>query len=290
MRYQLARNDKTIIFLHIPKTAGTTLDQIILRHYRFKQIYQTGLIAQEGVTAFKNMSEEARAGYKLLKGHMNFGIHHYIPGPYAYFTFLRDPIDRTISNFYFIYRDNNHPLYNLIHENKMDLEQYLSERLDPMLFNAHTRLLSGVWDTNPAGGCNEFHLEQAKENLKNHIQVIGLTEQFDESLLLLGKAFGWKHLYYKRLNVTKNRPQRQNLSSNFISAVQQANLLDISLYEYAQTLFDAQIQQMGPDFSAEVRRFRFNNRFVQPLAALYWEMRKISVRVFIREQMARFRS
>ncbi|MFZ0547563.1 MAG: hypothetical protein WAM60_19100 [Candidatus Promineifilaceae bacterium] len=68
MLFQPADTNKTVIFLHIPKTAGTTLDQIIYRHYRFKEVYQTGLIAQQGVKAFKEMSEEERRSYRLLKG------------------------------------------------------------------------------------------------------------------------------------------------------------------------------------------------------------------------------
>lgn len=289
MHFQKAASKETVIFLHIPKTAGTSLDQIIYRNYRFEDVYTTGQVAQAGVAAFKNMSQEERAAYRLLKGHMNFGIHRYVPGPYAYFTFLREPVDRTISHFYFIYRSQGHPLFSLIHENKMDMKQYLDEKFDPMLFNAHTRLLSGVWDTLPAGECTEMHLEKAKDTLANHIRVVGLTEQFDTSLLLLGVAFGWQNLYYKRLNVTKKRPDKESLPPDFITAVQEANQLDAALYEFAQTLFDEQIQQMGPEFSAEVRKFKFYNRFVRPLTALYWEMRKISVRVFIREQMARFR-
>lgn len=287
MRYRSATTSKTVIFLHIPKTAGTTLDQIIFRHYRRKQIYGTGLVSQNGVAAFKEMTDERRARYRLLKGHMNFGIHRYVPGPYAYFTFLREPIDRTVSHFYFIRNSVNYALYDVIQENDMDIKQYLDEKMDPMLFNAHTRLLSGVWDTIPAGTCTEFHLEKAKQNLKNHIEVIGLTERFDESLLLLGKAFGWNHLHYQRKNVTRKRPKKDNLPPEFLKAVQEANELDLALYEYGKTLFEEQLHQFGPTIVDELKELKFKNRLVSPMMAVYWEMRKYSVRVFIRKQIAR---
>lgn len=287
MRHRKNQKNETIIFLHIPKTAGTTLDQIIFRHYPFKKVYQTGLIAQQGVSDFKEMSEEDRAKYRLLKGHLNFGIHKYVPNPWSYFTFLREPIDRTISHYYFIAQNKDHILYDLIQEEQMDITDYLSEGLDPMLFNAQTRLLSGVWDKNPAGTCTSEHLELAQENLKNHIRVIGLTERFDESLLLLGRAFGWNYLNYTPQNVTSNRPKKEAVDPNTLTAIENANELDLALYEYALPLFEAQLEQYGPEFRKDVLKFRFQNRFIGPFGTAYWNLRKKSVRVFIRKQLAR---
>ncbi|MFZ0546358.1 MAG: sulfotransferase family 2 domain-containing protein [Candidatus Promineifilaceae bacterium] len=288
MRYKPAKTPETVIFLHIPNTAGTTLEQIIFRHYRFDQIYTTGALAQQGVKDFQNMSEEERGKYRLVKGHMSFGIHDYIPGPWAYFTFFREPIERTISYFYFILRASKHPIYDIVHEKKIDLKQCLEAGLDPMLFNCHTRLLAGVWAELPPGQCTREHLEKAKANL-HYFKVIGLTEQFDASLLLLGKAFGWSHFSYTRQNVTAGRPSQRDLSPETLAAVHKANQFDKELYDYAKTLFAEQIRQQGPEFAKALNRLRFNNRFVSPLVALYWEMRKISVRVFVRQQIARIR-
>jgi hypothetical protein len=289
MRYQPAKTPETVIFLHILKTAGTTLDQILLRQFPSHQIYATGLISQQGVARFQNMSEAERSQYRLVKGHMTFGIHEYIAGPWAYFTFFREPIERTISHFYYIRRSPDHPSYNFIHENQVDLKQCLELGwADPMLYNSHTRLLSDAWAKVPPGECTEEHLQKAKANL-SRIKVVGLTEQFDTSLLLLGRAFGWKHLYYSRQNVTADRPSQRNLSPETMAAVQAANRLDIELYDYATALFAEQVRQQGPDFAQMVNQFQFRNRFVTPLIALYQEMRKISVRVLVRQQIARIR-
>lgn len=287
-RYQLADTPETVIFLHIPKTAGTTLDQIIFRHYPFHEVYGTGSISQQGVERFQNMPEEERRNYRLIKGHMTFGIHQYTFGPWAYFTFFRHPIERTISHFYSICRSPHHPSFNIIRENQLDLKQCLEIGwLDPMLDNGHTRLLSDVWAKVPAGGCTEEHLEKAKANL-SQIRVVGLTEQFDASLLLLGRAFGWKHLYYSRQNVTANRPSQRNLPPETMAAVQAANQLDKKLYDYAKILFDEQVRQLGPDFAQDVRRLQIHNRYIRPLDDLYWEMRKISIRTFFRQKIAQF--
>ena len=288
MPHQQAKKPTTVIFLHIPKTAGTTLDQIIFRHYRRREIYGTGLVAQEGVKTFQNMDEARRQKYRLIKGHLSFGFHQFVPGPWTYFTFFRHPIKRTLSHLYYIQRAPKHPLYHLIKEKKMDLKQCLEAGLDPMLHNGHTRLLSGVWAEARAGTCNVEDLEKAKANLKQ-VKVIGLTEQFDASLLMLGKAFGWNNLFYTKKNVTAGRPTIETLSPENLEAVQAANQLDMELYNFAETLFAKQIEQQGPAFANEVIRFQARNRYLRPAQDLYWEMRKISVRTFIRQQIAQIR-
>ena len=284
----LAQTTETVIFLHIPKTAGTTLDQIIFRNYPLSQVYMTGLVAQQGVENFQNMTKAERRNYRLLKGHMSFGIHEHVPDSWAYFTFFRDPIERTISQFYFTLRTPRHPIHDYIHEKKMGLKECLEAGLDPMLHNGHTRLLAGVWAKLPPGECTAEHLEQAKANL-SQVKVVGLTEQFDASLLLLGKAFGWNRLFYTRKNVTAGRPSQKNLSPETTAAVTAANQLDIELYNYAKTLFAEQIKQQGPGFTKQVSRFQTRNRFIRPLVDGYWDIRKISIRTIIRQQLTQLR-
>lgn len=49
--------------------------------------------------------------------------------------------------------------------------------------------MSGVEKSVPFGKVTREMLEQAKENLMCHFKVIGLTERFDESMMLLRKDF-----------------------------------------------------------------------------------------------------
>jgi len=38
----------------------------------------------------------------VISGHLYFGIHREIPRPTAYFTMLRDRVDRILSNYYYV--------------------------------------------------------------------------------------------------------------------------------------------------------------------------------------------
>ena len=46
-------------------------------------------------------------------------------------------------------------------------------------------------------------LETAKRNLEAHFAWVGITERFDESLVLLGRTFGWRDVRYVSANVSR---------------------------------------------------------------------------------------
>lgn len=272
----------TAIFLHIPRTGGTTLDQIISRNYRQHEIYATGNVGDDGVVAFSQMSPAQKARIKLIKGHMAYGLHESVPGPSAYFTFLRDPIERAISHFHFVRRMPEHPAHRFIVGENLDIESTLERHLDFMLFNAQVRMLSGAWHDPRPGQCTVDHLRLAQKRLQEDIAVIGLTEEFDASLLLLSKALGWKALYYARRNVTVGRPEKKALPPQTLAALTEANKLDLELFQYAQTLF-AQRVAGNQSLAEEVARFRRKNEMLQPFLEAYWRLRQYSLRTKIRQ-------
>jgi hypothetical protein len=283
----------TVIFLHIPRTAGTTLHRIIERQYRPEEIYSMkGGDAHAAVREFKALSEESRAEIRMLKGHVALGLHESVPNPSVYLTILRDPIERVISYYYFILRAPDHYLYDTITSENMSLQTCLEREIPIMMNDAQVRLLSGVWGDLGFGQCDRDVLGMAKKNLCEHFAMIGLTERFDETLCLMRKALGWQNsILYTRLNATRNRPKQQSFSPEALHVIAQANQLDIELYQYAQNLFEEQLRRQGPSFGLEVKAFQIHNgldRFYHTqLERLYWEFRKISVRMFIRKWFQR---
>ena len=188
-----------MIFLHIPKAAGMTLSKIIERQYRPTSIFTTsGIRAGISIDDFRKLPEARRRKVKALKGHMWFGLHEFLPQPSTYITMLRDPVDRIVSHYYFaLQRETQHYLYRSITSKHMTLADYASSGMSPELNNGQTRLLSGVENLNKLTGfepCIPEMLERAKKNLKEHFSVVGLSERFDETLIILRKVFGWKNI------------------------------------------------------------------------------------------------
>jgi len=248
-----------LLFLHIPKAAGTTLQQIIERQYPSSQIYSLGADSHQSIAEFQAWPQERQADIHILKGHLAFGFHESIPRSCTYFTILREPVERTISYYYFVLQNPEHYLHQQVVSEKLDLSDVLGRKMTPDLDNGQARLISGVWNEVPVGEMTRVHLAQAKENLNNHFQVVGLANHFDASLLLLQKAFGWRRIFYTKTNITQNRPPQTALSPETIEKILQYNRLDVELYAFAQQLFERQLKQQTILFRLWVHGFKLLN-------------------------------
>jgi len=95
---------QNLIFLHIPKNGGTTLNTIINRKYKKDAIFNIVEVNHErpNIPEFKNLPQNEREKIKVLKGHLQFGLHTYLPGPSKYVTLLRKPEDRIYSYYQYV--------------------------------------------------------------------------------------------------------------------------------------------------------------------------------------------
>ena len=252
--------ETAVIFLHIPKTAGTTLIEIIERHYLPRYRYHLGALAQKAIAEFKTFSEERRGDTQLFYGHMAYGLHDYFPQGATYFTVLRHPVERVISFYYFVRRNDKHYLHDFSLEETTDLATFAQSGHTNVTDNFQVRLVSGIWDDVPFGGLTEEHLALAKQVLREKIEVFGLTERFDETLLFLKDAFGWPNIWYRSRNVTKNRPQQEAISAEMLQSIAEQNHWDMELYAYAQTLFAEQVAARGRSFQRRLWWLRVGNR------------------------------
>lgn len=109
------------------------------------------------------------------------------------------------------------------------------------------------------------HLALAKQNLRNGFGVVGLTERFDETLLLARQRFGWRRIFYIRRNVVVGRPHKQEIPRETRKLLDQVTQLDQQLYAYAVDLFREQVECLGARCARQLRVFRFYNGLLNHL-------------------------
>lgn len=280
------------LFVHIPKTAGTTMTQVLQRNYRQTSTFYLGPNVQPKIEKFQRLTARQQRHFRLVVGHMSFGLHAYLaePRPYRYFTMLREPIERVLSFYYFIKRTPDHYLYNPVATQNLSIPEFLAYQDSYMARNAQTRFLCGL-DVMPYyGPLDEHALELAKTHIRDHIAVTGLTERFDESLVLFKRVFGWNQIYYTRENVTSNRRTQDDLSDDVLQAIRDYNVLDMELYAFAQQHFEQQIADYGSDFErdlATVHRQNRSARLWMPVEQAYRRARTFSVRTYLKELVGR---
>lgn len=248
-----------IIFLHIPKAGGVTISSIFNRIYGKDVIYDIkpdGNNWEAAAQEFIELSPKEKQEIKVLRGHMHYGLHKYFIADSAkYITFLRDPVERIISHYYFVLRSDKHYLYDIVTKKKMTLLDYATSDLSWELDNGMTRSISGE-NNIQLNHCNQKVLDTAIVNLKNNFIFCGLTEKYDESVLLLKNKLGWiDYPFYRKLNTGK---KKKAVSSKIKSIIARRNKYDVGLYNWAVNEFNDSINRM-PDLQKELKILKTAN-------------------------------
>lgn len=236
---------EAVIFLHVPKTAGTTLNRLIEWEYPLSEMYSVDPVLFEWSAAhLRKLPQRRLKRTRMFKGHMLFGLHEVLPQPATYITVLREPVDRVISAFYFMRNYKLHPLYWKFRRENWTLEDFV--RRSPRE-NVQCKIIAGAEYEAP---CTAEIAQRAKDNLLRYFSVVGLSERFEESLALMKLRFGWKLNSYASFNVTRSRPKKRDLPTTTLDLIVKKNSHDIALYESAQKIFEEAVERDA----AEVKR------------------------------------
>lgn len=247
-----------MIFLHIPKAAGTTLGQILKRQHGHLRVHSLdGVKTREAIQRFAGFSKWRRGYYKAIQGHLTYGFHELVPHECSYVTILRDPVDRIVSHYYYALRFPGHYLYEHLNTNRISLHEYALSRLTVELDNGMTRAVAGV--EVPHGQCSQELFNTAVANIDRHFAMVGVAERFDEMIMLLQNQFSWKTPYYVRENVTPNRPKLTALDDATRQAIESTNRFDRQLYELAKRRFEELVKANQPGLSEQLEHFRRRN-------------------------------
>ena len=113
----------------------------------------------------------------------------------------------------------------------------------------------------PLGGCDRSLPERARRNLREHFAVVGLTERFDEALLLLRRELGrGDKLYYVPRLVNRAKPPPREVPAVVLDWICRRNELDLELYRFAAELLADRVARAGDGFAEELAQFRERNR------------------------------
>jgi hypothetical protein len=216
-----------VYYLHLAKTAGTTLRWLLEGQYPASTCVY--VYSRADRARFTWLSREVRTDIQCFSSNAPLGTYHDLQARLRVITMLREPVSRMLS--LYVYRKTlpnfrKHPIQTLPMLNYIDL--MAAENED----NAQVRLLSGQ---GYEGEVTVESLACAKVNLRDACFAFGLQECFDESLVLFRRVFGWQRMaYIRRNNSQLEAPMRD---AEVQQRVEAYNRLDIELYEYAKELF-----------------------------------------------------
>lgn len=273
----------TVVFLHVGKTAGATTRRALRKEFKAAEVMDLraptvvpGRLRRDGaIDFFAALPEADRARPRLIMGHMVFGLDAVIPRPATYVTLMREPLKLIASQFHHVKRHEGHFLHDAA-KAYPDLGSYVRSGISLEMDNSQTRAFAGD-TTTPFGGCTPAMFERAKANLADAFEVAGLTERYDESLVLMQRAFGWRKLRYVSVNIDPGRADRDPVSEEDLRAIREQNAFDLELYAWATARFDETLRSW-PGFDEALAEFRAKNERYQPWGRLAQMPRNVAER------------
>ncbi|WP_321854831.1 hypothetical protein [Paraburkholderia tropica] len=251
------KDQSPIFFLHIPKTAGTSVTALIEDNLSLADGFTLREIRDSyyGNTLNYDSLKSARA----LCGHIPLCVSQLMAQPVRTLVFLRSPADLSFSMFNHLKR---------IGDIKKDtsLGEFLDSPYAELILNMQTKWLSGHQVPNvsipidrPAfnfeSSCgvpleqlllpiDEQSLAHAKANLEG-ISFIGVFERMQESMTALKAYFQFSR---NPTDLTKNvGTHDKKIDADILAQLTQRNALDNQLYEFGLTLFEARAKRPEVD-------------------------------------------
>ena len=253
------RNDETVVFLHIPKTAGTTLTEILHGLEPPDKVHAVPVHPVEIppldviMEEFRETPLAQRSRIRLLTGHYPYGIHEAIPRPARYVTMLRDPVSRAVSLYDYIRFHERHPLREVAAS--MDLRSFVEQDVPGGLHDGQTAFIAGEGIHHPGG--DPALLERARTNIASEFACVGIQERFDESLVGFAAALGWDRLpCYERVNVNRSSDGKTAIDAETIALIERCNKLDRVLYDEAAERLETSLAGLTPDVDSVIDAWR----------------------------------
>ena len=213
-----------LFFIHIPKTAGTSFREALMGAVKGKSLLDYGAESKTTSKEVKNLIYSglpqnraaiaqllAEGKFELLAGHVGFAKYRGVVPIDRVVTFLRRPEEQVWSHY-----QHHCELLNY----QGSLEEFAT---DKRFSNIQSRYLSG---------CKVEALG-----------FVGLTERFDESILLFNALYDWK---LDNLSLNK-RSSVGTCSEIERSIIAESNQQDTALYNQIESRFEQQMNFLAKD-------------------------------------------
>lgn len=178
-----ASSPPLLVHLHVPKTAGTSLTQILASNLQDGETLALDAGQRE---ILAELPEPIRNRLRLVFGHLWYGIGRELGRRTVYICAIRRARPRLLSYFNYIKRRSDHPMHAFLTERSMEFGDFLEFCADEQnqrieVDNSQIRRIAGSFSYADIG--NEAALlRDAIGNAFSPSMVVGLTEQFDELL------------------------------------------------------------------------------------------------------------
>ena len=245
------------VFIHIPKSSGSTIRRILSREYGNRHIlyFEPGSRTWEAHHSGEEplQVQIAARGIRLITGHLPFGVHETIKEACRYFSMVRDPVARAVSEYYYAYSYPHHRLRHPIRSGRLSLDDFMAGP-EYVAGGGQCAMLAGGFRS------RDGITGAAIENVRHGLAVVGTTERFEESILLIARTCGWQPPLFVRTNVTKLdadiEARREQSTAIASGRYREYFRSDYAVYRAVETLLTERIAAEGVAFQHALEALR----------------------------------
>jgi len=206
-----------LVSIHIPKTAGTSFIHSLKKQYGNQKVARLD-INKNRININKILLDKAYV-YKspsVIHGHFTLELlqnHINIPVNIPIITWLRDPVERVISNYYYLYKRLDEELneekkgLNILSKMRRSLLEYAHDEKNQ---NRMSKFLEGV-------EIEEFFF-------------IGIVENYNQDIKILGQKLNWSNLEIVQHNKT-GKSYKSKVDEKTKEIIRSLNQKDQTLYD-----------------------------------------------------------
>ena len=230
---------RTFFFLHIMKTAGTSFAQHLRANFGPEELYPIPSLSHEvrerqywEIAALRELRPEQVHQIRMFHGHFPV-LAAAMVGADTTMTIVRDPVDRVISHV-------RHCRRHFPAHHGTSLESvYEDGWLHPLFFrNYQVKQFALTADDAPMAHNEDIVIDSGRVAAAvaslEKVDVLGLTEHYDQFLDEVVDRFGWARVGNDRLQAS---PGPMKVSAAFRKRIEADNQADLEFHDRATSLY-----------------------------------------------------
>jgi hypothetical protein len=234
--------DRSLFFIHIPKTGGTTLRDLIDQRFEPHVLCPDEYMMRRSggsypdIPWYLSIPEDQFGKIRLLRGHLHFLSHTRFSERPFITTIFREPTERTISEMRYVVRMAGKPLEAEIEA----VEAVVRDGVPTQLENVQTKYFRGEYELDDLSRGPVFYREapvtmpefdQARQRVDS-LDLVGVLPRLQAFANALFKHFGWGcPPAIPKLNSAAETPLQ--FSTQALQMIREANKYDYLLYQDA---------------------------------------------------------
>jgi hypothetical protein len=239
-----------IIFTHIPKTAGSSIHDVLKHQLLDGSYVRTPLTWRD-----------RRRRFRGVGGHFFHDRHPeevLLPGlDYRHVTLLRRPLDRVMSFYRYVTTVRRHYLLDLARKRGVDLRRASAYDFVRFCQDIDSVEISDLQTKKLCGSPVRYTAAEAAAVLENDYAAFGLVEEMAKFAARLETVFG-RRVFIPRINMSTRHPAAGDRPAEAL--IEQLNQADLELYERCQRLIADQPAAADQQIAPPPQHFFYGGR------------------------------